>query len=205
MSTPSNPPPRSRGQQGIRDIVMSLLFLLLIVFVMVGVTRGCSFSPGGPSVDQGVVPTVDPTAELHRAAKRVPFGVRQPELPAGWRANSAGVDRFGETTPKAYAVRVGWLSPSGHYLRLSQSNGAEADLVRFETGRQESSTSSVEVDGVRWTVYPGQRSERAWVTELDGHRVLVTGSGDEQEFRTLAGAVQGAPVLQVTRAPTPGG
>ncbi|MCP2258923.1 Protein of unknown function (DUF4245) [Streptoalloteichus tenebrarius] len=204
-ATPSSPPPRSRAQHGVRDIVLSLVFLLLIVLAIVGVTRGCSFSPGGPSVDPNAVrPTVDAPAELRRAAGRVPFAVRVPAVPEGWHGNSSGVDRVGDTTPKPYAVRVGWLTDQGHYVRLSQSDAAEPDLLRFETGHADAkATGSVEVDGVRWTVYPGQRDERAWTTTLDGHQVLITGSGSEAEFRALASATQAAPLAPSSSRPAP--
>ncbi|SHG32436.1 Protein of unknown function [Streptoalloteichus hindustanus] len=184
--------------------MLSLLFLVLIVAAVVGVTRGCSFSPGGPSVDSNAVrPTVDAPAELRRAAGRVPFAVRVPNVPAGWHGNSSSVDRVGDATPKPYAVRVGWLTDQGHYVRLSQSDAPGPDLLRFETGRDDRASGTVEVDGVRWEIHPAQRDERAWTTTVDGRQFLITGSGTEAEFRALAAATQSAPVVESSSRPVP--
>ena len=114
-------------------------------------------------------------------------------MPAGWRANSSSTGPVGRGA--SVIVRVGWLTPA-RYVQLSQSGGAVADVVIAETGRDEAvSSGAVDVNGMRWTTYPGRRAEQAWVTRLDGTTVLITGTGTEQEFRALATAVQAATPL----------
>lgn len=178
-----------RPSRTVTSMLFSMLPLVLVVAGVAGLTGQCSFSPLGPSVEQGSAPTVDATAELHEAARRMDFPVFEPRLPAGWRANSADVEQL---PSKARAVRVGWLTAGSHYMRLSQSSASEAELVSFETRRSPRARGVVEAGGLRWVDYDSVRSEHAWVTERRGVRLLITGSGSDREFRTFATAVAGA-------------
>jgi hypothetical protein len=186
-SAEAQPPPRQRAT--LRDLIGSLVILLAIVGAIVGIGRGCSFSPGGPTI---APPTrsVDVALDLGSAARSVDFPIRRPELPAGWRANTSSTSAVGRGA--SVIVRVGWLTPA-RYIQLSQSGGAINDVVVAETGQADAiSSGSVEVNGTRWTTYPGRRAEQAWATRLDRTTVLITGTGTEDEFRTLAQAVQTA-------------
>jgi hypothetical protein len=196
---PAPEPPPRRGLAGktTRDMVLSLLVLFAVVGVVTAVTRGCSFSPGGPTIDPNAVPTVDQAAELRSAARRVDFPIRNPTAPAGWRANSAQVVT---TRGGAPDVQVGWLTAGGRYLRLAQSSAAVPDLVASEGSLAKDVSldpqgGTLEAAGVTWTGYPGQNGERSWVADLSGVRVLITGSGTADEARALATAVHDAPVL----------
>jgi hypothetical protein len=184
------------GRAGLRmrDMVGAVVVLLLIIGAVLAWFGGCSFSPGRPSVDQASVPSADASAALTRAAGSVAFPVREPAVPKGWRANSTSTASVGAGE---VVVRVGWLTASGKYLQLSQSGGTVQDVLVTETGQAKApaATGSVQVDGVRWTSYPGRRDEPVWVTELDGTVVLVTGSASESEFRQLATATQEATPL----------
>jgi uncharacterized protein DUF4245 len=173
-------------------MIGAVAVLLVVVGAVVGFTRSCSFSPGGPTVAPPTK-TVDVTRGLAAAAASVDFPIRRPEAPAGWRANSSSTSPVGRGA--SVVVRVGWLTPA-RYVQLSQSGGAMVDVVIAETGRDDGeSTGEVEVNGVRWTAYPGRRAEQAWVTRLDRTTVLITGTGTEDEFRALATAVQTASPL----------
>jgi hypothetical protein len=174
-----------------RDLIGALAVLLLVVVALLGFGRGCSFSPGGPSVDPGTAPTADASRELAAAASSVDFPVRRPELPAGWRANSASTSAVGAGA--SVIVRVGWLTPGGKFAQLSQSGGKVPDVLVAETGREGARASGeVDVDGVRWTRFPGRRDEQAWVMQLSGTTVLITGTAGEDELRVLARAVETA-------------
>ena len=174
-------------------MIGAVVVLLVIIGAVVGFSRSCSFSPGGPSVAPPTR-TVDVAANLAAAASSVDFPVRLPRVPDGWRANSSSTTAVGRGT--GVIVRVGWLTPA-RYVQLSQSGGAVADVVAAETGREEAgSTGDVDVNGLRWTVYPGRRDEQAWVVRLDQTTVLITGTGSAEEFRTLAAAVRAANPLK---------
>lgn len=180
-----------RGRAGMRDMLWSMLVLGVGVLVLAGLTKGCSFSPGGPSADSSAVQPVDVHGELQAGAAQVHFPLRQPRLPAGWRANSDSVDSLG---PKGVdtAVRIGWLTPADHYLQVSQSNADVLDLVRSAAGLGDDvtvrPTGTELVNGTKWTVYPGIRAESSWVADLGSERLFITGNGTNDEFNTLAAA-----------------
>lgn len=166
-------------------MIFAILPLVLVAFAFAGFAGKCSFNPGGPSVDSGAVPTVDVSGELRSDAATTDFPVVEPQLPPSWRANSANT-----TTLPSHrrVVKVGWLTGEGNYLRLAQSNGAEEELVAAETRHAPQAEGVVRAGGVQWIDYRGMRDERAWVTDRNGVRLLITGNASEEEFRTLAEA-----------------
>jgi hypothetical protein len=190
--TDSEQPPERAGL-GMRQMVGAMAVLLVIIAVIVAVTRGCSFDPGAPAADRSTAPSVDVSAKLHEAAAAVDFPVRQPSMPRSWHANSSSTSPVGAGDRASEVVRVGWLTPAGRYVQLSQSGAALPDVLASETGLQSIAkpvpTGSVSVDGVSWSTYPSRRDESAWAATLDGVVVLVTGSGSDDEFRELAAAV----------------
>ncbi|WP_166657956.1 DUF4245 domain-containing protein [Actinokineospora alba] len=182
MAPPQRP---DRASHTLRDMLLSLLALLLIIGSLLVFNRGCSFSPGPPEADPATAPTVDAAVDLARYARTADFAIRLPALPGEWRANSTS---SGPVDPVSVVVRVGWITP-GHFVQLSQSSAVPAEVVRVETGQESAPTGQVEAGGRSWQVYPGRRDERAWATELDGVTLMITGNGTEEEFRTLATAV----------------
>ncbi|GAA4560118.1 DUF4245 domain-containing protein [Pseudonocardia xishanensis] len=193
-SSPQPPSKPSRGSLRVRDMLGALVILLVIAVVGGGV-RSCSFSPGGPSVDPGAGPTVDAPARLAEFARVSTFPLRVPTLPEGWRANST--DR-GPVEGGGAAVRVGYLSPAGHYLRLVQTDATEENLLVTEAGGPLAGTGVVQAAGLSWVVYRGatdQGEPFRVATSAEGVRLLVTGSGDEPEFRTLVEALVAGQLL----------
>jgi hypothetical protein len=194
MSTASGPPTPSKPPRSalrVRDIVAAIGVLLVVVLVVGGLTRSCAFAPTGPTVDTSRLPAVDAPAELRRLASDLPFPVRVPAVPADWRANA--VDRV-SLPDGAHAVRAGYVTPAGRYVRLVQSDATEEALLVAEAGSTPAvGRGVVEAGGQRWVAYtgPGERAEPIWATEVAGAapvRMLVTGSGDEADLRTLATA-----------------
>ncbi|MGQ0575284.1 MAG: DUF4245 domain-containing protein [Pseudonocardia sp.] len=189
---PWTPPPRS--SLGVRQLVGAILVLLPVILLFGGLSR-CSFSPGGPSFDPSAGPSVDAPALLRDLAPQVPFVLRVPAVPPGWRANA--VDRA--ALDGGSAVRVGYLTGAGRYVQLVQSDAAEEIVVRDAAGALPPGRGTVEVAGRVWVVYGG--AEPVWVADVDGVRLLVTGSGDDAEFRVLAAAVLAGARLPVGAAP----
>jgi len=185
-------------------MVLSLAVLLVVIGAIVGVMRGCSFSPGGPSVDEGAMPSVDAAAELSSAATRVGFPVRAVALPPGWRANAATVSPVGTGSTATVAVRVGMITNGGRYLRLSQSNAPVPVLVVSEPGLDSDTppdeTGNQQAAGQSWTVYPGRPGEQTWVSkQKDGVVFVISGSGTAQEKRMIATVVLSGAVLPAKR------
>ncbi|HVL83463.1 MAG TPA: DUF4245 family protein [Pseudonocardia sp.] len=199
MSSPSGRPPRSAV--GVRDLLGAIALLLLPIALVLGVTRACTFSPGGPTIDPAAGPRVDAAAELRALAPRVPFAVRVPAVPPGWRANA--VDQ--QLIDGSRVVRAGFVTPEGRFVRLVQTDADEAALLAAE-GEVPPATGTVEVAGVRWTVLESDRQAPVWVARVDGGGgppvgLLLTGSGGDAVLRTLAEALAAGEVLPVGTAP----
>ncbi|MEV4731314.1 DUF4245 domain-containing protein [Saccharopolyspora sp. NPDC049426] len=191
VAEPRNQQPApSRPPRTMSAMLFAILPLVLVSFGIAGLFTQCSFTPTGPTVDNGSVPTVNVQAELQDAAAGVDFPVVDPKLPASWRANSSSSTTLPSHTE---VVRVGWLTGDAQYLRLAQSNATEEELVAGETRRAPQALGTVEAGGRQWIRYQGVRDEQAWVSERDGVRLLITGNAGEAEFRTLAEAALTAP------------
>jgi hypothetical protein len=190
----------------------SIAPLVIACIVLAGVLGMCSFAPNGPG--KGPAPNYDAPAALQADADALKIPIRLPKLPDGWHANSGsrkGIDG-GRTDPvsrqqvRAVSSTVGYLTPSGMYLSLTQSNADEDKLIAslntdvYPTGAQD-------VDGVKWVVYEGaegsaqdgKRAEPVWTTRLNGQggpaQIAITGAAGTDEYRTLAQATQTASPL----------
>ncbi len=192
-------PPRSA--MTMRDMVVALAVLVVVILLVGGVSRACSFSPAGPTIDPTGLPVVDAPAALRALAPDVPFAVRIPTVPPGWRSNSVGQDRVPDGAGRA--VRTGFLTPESRYLRLLQSNAPEAALLKAETGaRPVAARGTEDVGGQRWVVYGDSPREPIWIAEVPtpgaaSVRLLITGSGRVDDFRALAAAVVAGELLRV--------
>ncbi|GAY13147.1 DUF4245 domain-containing protein [Pseudonocardia sp. N23] len=202
VDTGEEPPVKpSRAALSIRDLLVAMGVIIVIAVLF---TRSCSFSPAGPTVDPGSAPTVDAVARLQDAAPVTPFALHVPTLPAGWRSNSVDT---GPIEGGGRAVRVGYLTDGGSYVRLVQSDASEENLVAAEAGGPQTATGTVDAAGLSWVVYRvGPRNEAMWVAALPSasppSRLLLTGSATEADFRVLAqAAVDGRP-LAVGRTPS---
>lgn len=196
VSTPAGEPPAKppRSALRMRDMVMALGALLIVVLATGGLSRSCSFAPGGPTVDRSGLPVVDAAGELRALAPGVPFPLRVPALPADWRANSTGVD---QVAGGSRLVRAGWVTPAGAFVQLDQSDASEETLVTSVRRGDDppAGQGTVDVGGRQWVVYGARPAEPIWITEVPGPkpvRLVITGSGTDQEFRTMATAALSA-------------
>ncbi|OBH87243.1 DUF4245 domain-containing protein [Mycobacterium sp. E2989] len=205
---PVSRPAKPRLLQDGRDMFWSLMPLVLGCILLAGLVGMCSFQPGS---HQGAVPSYDAAAALRADATTLGFPIRLPKLPAGWQANSGsrGGIQGGRVDPatgqrlNAATSVVGYLSPTGMYLSLTQSNADEDKLV----GSIHSSAypaGTVDVAGTSWVVYngtgqSGADAEPVWTTRLSGGsgatQIAITGAGTTDQFRTLASATQSQPPL----------
>jgi hypothetical protein len=201
---PTARPAKSRLLQDGRDMFWSMAPLVVACIVLAGLLGMCSFAPRGPG--RGPVPDYDAPAALQADADALKIPIRVPRLPDGWRANSGsrkGIEA-GRTDPatgqrvRAVSSTVGYLTPSGMYLSLTQSNADEDKLIA-SFGPQRVPTGTQDVDGVRWVVYEGGESdgkpvEPVWTARLSGptgpSQLALTGAAGTAEYRTLAAATQ---------------
>ncbi|MGB6764464.1 DUF4245 domain-containing protein [Mycobacterium sp.] len=205
---PTARPAKPRLLQDGRDMFWSIAPLVVACIVLAGMVGMCTFAPDG--TNRGQVPSYDAASALRADAQTLGFPVRLPRLPEGWQPNSGsrGSVPDGRTDPstgqrlRAVISTVGYISPSGMYLGLTQSNADEDKLVgsihpsMYPTGTDD-------VDGTRWIVYQGDGVEPVWTTRLSSPvgpaQVAVTGAGGVDQFRTLAAATQSQPPLPAHR------
>lgn len=181
----------------------SLAPLVVGCILLAGMVGMCSFQPGG--TNRGTVPSYDASSALRADAATLGFPIRLPQLPAGWQPNSGGrggiedgrTDASAGQRLRASTSTVGFISPTGLYLRLTQSNADEDKLVgSIHSGMYPSGT--VDVAGTSWVVYQGADEkgslEPVWTTRLASPagptQVAITGAGTPEQFRTLAAATQ---------------
>lgn len=210
--TPVAPPAKSRLLQDGRDMFWSMAPLVLACVVLAGLLGMCSFAPTGPG--PGPTPEYDAPAALQADADALKIPIRLPALPDSWQANSGsrkGIEG-GRTDPvtgqpvRAIGSVVGYLTPSGMYLSVTQSNADEEKLVS-SFSPELVPTGVQDVDGVRWVVYEGgerdgRANEPVWTAQVRGPtgpaQLAITGAAGTDEYRTLAAATQSQPPLPVT-------
>jgi Protein of unknown function (DUF4245) len=206
--------PKPRLLQDGRDMFWSLAPLVVACLVVAGLAGMCSFQAAGPK--PGPPPQYDAASALRADAADLGIPIRLPKLPDGWHANSGGRDSIsdGHQDPAvgradlAVISTTGYLTPSGVYLALTQSNADEQKLVpKVDTesspGAAFYPTGAQVVDGKSWVVYkhPGD-DKKLWTTRLDGPtgpaQIAISGSASDDEFRTLAAATQSQSPLPAT-------
>lgn len=182
---------KPRILQNSRDMALSLLPLVLLCVILAGIASQCTFHPGGPK--PGPVPNFDIDAAMQYDASQLPFPIRNPRLPDGWQPNSGSRGSVGGNGGGESST-VGYITPPGRYIQLTQSNAKEEALVPFVVGER-AATGVQSVDGQNWVVYADDGAEPAWVADLGEVRILISGAGTTDEFETLARAVEHATPL----------
>ena len=169
-------PDERPGRRTMRDMVISLVVLLIPVLLVVAVYR----LKGG---EDPVV--IDPSAPIGQAQEGGAFPVSVPRgLAEGWRPISAGY-RGGATA----VLRIGYLTPSGGGAQLIESNEPAESLLRRELGDQVRPTGTVDIDGRSWQSYDVRDGERALVQTDPARTLIVIGRAQPDELRELARAV----------------
>lgn len=171
-------------------MILTLAVMALALVVTVGFTGLCSFNPGEP--ENGPVREVDADAFLQMESARLPFPVRAPESPEGWRPNST---RAGSAAGHPTSI-LGFVTANGDYVHAMQTDAPAGDLPA--DGKARISAGTVDVDGVTWEVREGTEPNvrRTWVADLGDARVLLEGSANDDEYRTLAKAMQDAKIVE---------
>lgn len=159
-----------------RDLVISLLVLLVPVLVLVG---GYQILAGRTQPVE-----IDPAPAI-TAARADGMAVRAPDGPAGWVPISAVYAQEGH----GGTVRIGYVRPDGGSAQLIQS-GAPADLVLaavLPAGATPAGT--VAVAGQPWQHYTAGSGEQALVWLEPELTMLVIGRMSDGELAELAAAV----------------
>lgn len=168
-----------------KDLLFSLLPLVLIVVVFAGVASQCSFAAQGPT--QGQIPTFDAEAALESDARTLSFPIRDPEVPESWTPNSGSRDTI-VGAGGGQVSTIGYITDAGTYMRMTQSDATEQALSRFVLGSRYASGVE-QVAGQKWVVYAEPTEETAWIADFGDARVLITGAGNAAAFTTFAEAI----------------
>ncbi len=174
-----------------RDLVWSLIPLVLIAVVFAGLTSQCSFAANGPT--QGTIPSFDAAAALRSDAQNLRFPVREPALPENWQPNSGSRDTIAAAGGGTVST-IGFITGAGTYMELNQTDATEELLVDRVVGARYA-TGTRETGGQKWVVYDEPDAESAWTADFGDSRVLIRGAGDTAAFPTLAAAVTAAQPL----------
>ncbi|RDI59066.1 DUF4245 domain-containing protein [Nocardia pseudobrasiliensis] len=167
-----------------RDLIWSLIPLILICVVLAAVAQQCSVATNGPT--PGNVPNFQLHDALRDDARTLPFPIREPALPPDWHPNSGSRDTVTGTGGGAIST-VGFITPQGTYMQLSQSN-ATVDALANHIEKTRTPNGTQKIGDHIWTVFHVQGSEPAWITDLGQVRLLIKGAGNQPAYTTLATA-----------------
>ncbi|MCZ4520694.1 DUF4245 domain-containing protein [Rhodococcus ruber] len=171
-----------------RDMVWSLIPLVIACLLIAGVASQCSLSPGGPK--QGPIPNFDVNTALQYDASEIGFPVRNPSVPEGWTPNSGSRATISGDNGGAVST-VGYITGTGAYLQLTQSSATEEQLVPFVAGSETAYASGAQnVSGRDWVVYGEEGSRNYWVSDFGDVRILLGGTATTEDFTTLAATLE---------------
>jgi hypothetical protein len=168
----------TRAERRPRDMVLSLLVLLVPIALFLAFYRGVL---GG----DGPVP-IDPSAAVDSARRANAFPVAVASgLPEGWTSISATFnDAYG-----GKALRIGYDAPGGGGVQLVETNAPVEAVVPGELGGNAAAQGAVDVNGRSWQRYTARPGERALVLLKPQRTTIVLGSGSEDELKTLAASL----------------
>jgi hypothetical protein len=170
--------PQPRPSRRPRDLVISLLVLLIPLLVLVG---GYQLLAGRNQPVQ-----IDPSPHI-REAQLAGFDFVAPaDLGDAWVPVSAAF----RSADEGATLRVGYVTPDGEPVQVVQSTLPAAQVLANELVARALPTGSITVAGAEWLQYPGRPGERALVLLYDdAMTVVVVGSTTDTELAHLAASV----------------
>ncbi|MBW8871711.1 MAG: DUF4245 domain-containing protein [Leifsonia sp.] len=174
-----------RTRQTINNLVFSLLATLALVAVIVLVVPR-----GNPT---STTPPVDYASIAQQAEGSEPDALLVPKLPSTWKSNNAELRT--KTADKVDSWYVGLITPKQQFIGMTQGFAANDSWVSQQVNKS-MIKGTREIDGVTWDVYDNRTSsaddgnvEYALVTQSGDSSVIVFGTADDGEFRTLASSL----------------
>lgn len=175
--------PRKRGYETIRDMLWSLVPIVVLVLAFV---YFC-----GPSDEPN---RVDPAVDITSAAGVVPYEMRAPaNLTEAWAPSSSVLLRDDSEEKTVLGVSIGYVTPDDDYARFvisSESRSQTIDRALADASvLTDPDGTPTEMGGLDW-VPVSTSAGRALVAEGPGYVVVVSGTAAYSELRELAGSVQ---------------
>lgn len=181
---------KPRILQGSRDIILSLLVLGVVIFVVIFPTGLCTFNPGAP--ENGPIPEADVPTYLQMESSRLPFEIRDVDIPEGWTANSTRAT----VVDGHQSSIIGFVTDNGTFVQLLQTD-APLDALPND-GEPRTQGDPVETNGVTWNVDEGVDDgvRTTWVADDGDIRFEIKGSASPDDYRILAERAVDAPVYE---------
>jgi len=184
---------RKRGRETVADMARSMAVVGGVVALLFLVVVWQRPEGGGPSVIRPV--DVAGVVSAVRIGNALP--VWAPDgLPSTWRPTAAWYATGAESDPglDGSVLLLGYLTPSGSYAEVRQTDGDRAVAIRdwTDSGRR---VGTVPAGGRTWTHLesPGSGQQALVLTRHDSGKpvlVVVTGKADVGELTTLAGSLR---------------
>ncbi|MFF2053941.1 DUF4245 domain-containing protein [Leifsonia sp. NPDC058194] len=176
-----------RNRQTINNLVYSLIATVALVVVIVLVVPR-----GNPTATQ---PPVDYASVAQEAQGSQADPLLVPKLPSDWKSNSAELRT--KTADGVDSWYIGLLTPKGEYIGITQGFNANDSWVADQVSKSRIAGTR-DIDGVRWDVYDNRKSatdagnvEYALTTNAGHSSIVVVGTADDAEFRTVASSLAG--------------
>ena len=167
-----------------KDMIWTLIPLLALCALVAVASGNCSVGLTGTASDDRT-PAFDVENALLADARSLPFPIRRPATPEGWKPNSGSTVNLGA----ARASNVGWVASSGAYVQLTQSNATEEALVQNLGGDDVSSgTGMREIGGQKWVTYSTYEGKKFWIADLGDVRIAVLSVGPDSDLERIATA-----------------
>lgn len=171
--------PHRRPNLTALDLVRALVPLVVLILVVAWLSSPAEVDP---------VREVDPGPQLAYAATLGDFEVLAPgNLPDGWRATSVRVDPAVPGGP--VGVSVGYLTADDRFAQLVQSSDRSAPADVLGQGYA-AAGNELDIDGEPWRQVQTDDGELGLLSERAEVVLIVTGSADLAELRTLAGSLR---------------
>jgi len=171
---PAAPEPAApgRAERKPRDLVLSLVVLLIPVLLLVGLFRALGHEDP-PGVD------LQPTLDTARASG---FVVASPaRLPDGWTPVAA---IWADGT-----LRIGWQASDRTGGQLIESSQPAEQLLADELGAGTRPLGPVEIEGRTWQRYRSEPERNSLVLLEPSRTIVITGPTGPAELRELAEAL----------------
>ncbi|MDR7280800.1 DUF4245 domain-containing protein [Catenuloplanes atrovinosus] len=167
--------PVTRHERNWKDMVLSLLAIMVPVALMVGFYR---YVLDG---EEPIVVDTAPAIEAARASRAFP--VLEPAgLGEGWRPTSAGF----RTVEGGKSLRIGYVSPSDGAVLLIESTVPTEKLLPAELTTAARPGERTTIDGREWQSYSARPGESALVQLSPERTVVIVGTGERDDLRELA-------------------
>ncbi len=152
-------------------VLLVPIALIVLLFRFIGGDREVTVVDPGP-----------PIAEAQRAGLAV---LKPRGLSDEWKPTSA----ITHTEDGSVTLRIGYVTPSGGFAQLVETNADAEAVMRKELGGGPRPDGTVRIGDARWQTYPARGNERALVLLEPERTILVVGKAPDRELRDLANSL----------------